>query len=155
MKTLANLVGTISEVSNSTALARVDFGDRTTDWIPILMMASPFKRHWTPLCVGEQVAVFGGDMGFGIRGFFCDDIPEPSGSTQNVETIEYQNGNTIIINLDANTVTISGFHSIINGDFTVNGNLTVNGTIADSIGILTDHTHKGVMSGGSTTGGRK
>jgi len=156
MVNLANMVGTISEVSPSTSLARVDLGNRTTDWIPILMVASPFKRHFIPLGVGEQVAVFGGvDAGFGIRGMFSDDNPEPNGSGENAEVIEYQNGNTIIIDLAANTVTVSGFHLIVKGNSTINGDLIVNGTITDSVGVLTDHTHTGVMSGGSTTGGRK
>lgn len=144
-----NLIGTICEVDASRALVRVDIGGRKSSLMPVLMTASSFKKHFTPMRVGEQVAVLGGlDSGFCVRGIFHQGCREPVDANSNREVLEYENGAKIVIDTAANTVTISGFNIILNG------NLTVNGTITDAVGLLTDHTHTGVKAGGDRTGGR-
>lgn len=151
-----NCVGTVVEVQSTKALVKVDVCGRVSDWMPVLMMANAFKRHFIPLRVGEQVAVLGGlDNGFVLRGMYHATCGEPAGSGAACEVIVYESGASIIVDTDANTATLSGFaHVTVIGDATIDGNLLVTGTITDSVGLLTDHDHSGVMAGGARTGGR-
>jgi len=146
----ATMIGTVSQVESAKALVRVMVGERESNWMPVLMQASVFKRHFIPLRMGEQVAVFGGvDAGFAIRGIFHSDLQEPNGSSATKEVTEYEDGTTVTYDTASKIMEISGPSKII-----FNADLLVNGTITDSVGLLTDHTHTGVQSGGSTTGGR-
>lgn len=149
MAKVANITGTVSATFGGKSLVRVDIGERESDILPVSAQANSFKRHFTPRRVGEQIAIIGNaDSGIAVGNVFHEGCREPDGSGDTCETIEYENGGRITIDTATSTITISGF------DIVINGNLTVNGTITDSVGLLTDHTHTGVQSGGSNTGGR-
>ena len=105
-------IGTICEIKPDKALAKVNILNRVTNFMPVLSFANTFKRHFTPIAVGEQVLVFciGGqaDNGIIIRGMFYKDDngkhKEPDGSNENVEVIEYKDGTTI--QYEENKITI-------------------------------------------------
>ncbi|MDR1912627.1 MAG: phage baseplate assembly protein V [Helicobacteraceae bacterium] len=94
-------VGKIEEIDpENRSLARVRLLDRVTRFIPVLQFANSYKRHWTPLRVGEQTLVVsqGGDpdFGFAIRAIYNKGCKEPSGANDHAEVIEYEDGSRII-----------------------------------------------------------
>jgi len=142
-------IGTITQVNEENkALVCVSIGDRESDWMPLMMMASPFKRHWTPIRVGEQVGVLGGlNSGFAIRGIFWDGVQEPTGANDTTEVMEYENGGVIKIDTASNTVTIGGFNVTIAQNVRINGVLSVGSISSDgNISSGGNITASGVMS---------
>jgi len=155
MQLLTNLIATIISTFAGKATAVASFGSRDSDVLPVATQANSFKRHFVPRRVNEQVVVVGSkDSGIIVGSVFCEGCEEPSGSSDNCEVIEYENGGRIVTDTANGTISFSGFQYIFNGDVTINGSLKVSGAISDSVGTLTDHTHTGVLAGGSKTGGR-
>ena len=152
-------IGIIDKVDNKNNLATASTDGRTTDWLKVISVASAFKKHFTPLRVGDQVLIvnpFGkNENGFILSGVFAQqDIP--AGADDNVEIFEYEDGTVVKIDLEnkvlelntPNTLTIVCKEANITansinlkGDTNIDGNLKVSGTIDDKKGTLTDHYH--------------
>lgn len=155
MQLLTNLIATIVSTFAGKAAAVATFGSRQSDVLPVATQANSFKRHFVPRRANEQVVVVGSkDSGVIVGNIFNKDCPEPTGASDTCEVVEYENGGRITIDTASGMIRFSGFKYVFDGDMTINGDLSVNGAISDSIGTLTDHTHTGVQSGGSKTGGR-
>jgi phage baseplate assembly protein gpV len=135
--TNATTIGTITQVNEENkALVCVSIGDRESDWMPLMMMASPFKRHWTPIRVGEQVGVLGGlNSGFAIRGIFWDGVQEPTGANDTASNTVTIGGFNVTI---AQNVRIDGVLSVASllsdGNISSGGNITASGVMSDSDG---------------------
>jgi len=155
MQLLTNLMATVTAVFGGKATVNASFGERVSDVLSVAGQANSFKRHFVPRRVGEQVVVVGGkDSGVVVGSVFHDGCKEPEGSNDTTEVIAYENGGRITVDTSSGTIHFSGFAYVFDGDVSVNGNLSVSGSISDSVGTLTDHTHTGVQSGESKTGGR-
>lgn len=107
LRKLGNIaaVGTISEVVEAKALVRVTLLDRVTDFLPVLMFANSFKKHFAPLRVGEQVIVVSpygeASSGFVIRGIFNRGCREPELANDTTEVIEFEDGTVVIYDTKA------------------------------------------------------
>lgn len=146
--------GTIVEIKEGKALARVNILGRVTDFLPILAIANSFKRTFVPLRVDEQVAVL--DDLLILGSVFNRGCSEPAGNFTK-EMMVFEDGtqisydtstrelnitavNAIVVNcksatLNATTTTVNSDTTTItsqsthNGDVTLNGNLLINGGI--------------------------
>lgn len=152
-------IGTVTGFDPTSAKARVKVGDRETDEIPVLMIATRFKRHFIPLSEGDQVRVLGGLDGGSVDldGYFGGDVSVPAGVNEHTEVAEYSDGTRITYDTQSSTHTVTGGKFVLNCanvKLDAAGNLWVAGTITDKLGTLTDHNHKDVMPGSSNTGGR-
>lgn len=152
-------IGTVTGFDPASAKARVKVGDRETDNIPVLMIATKFKRHFIPLSEGDQVRVLGGLDGGSVDldGYFGGDVSVPAGVNAHTEVAEYSDGTRITYDTSSSTHTVTGGKFVLNCNnikVDANGNLWVAGTIIDNLGTLTDHSHTGVMPGSSNSGGR-
>jgi len=146
-------VGTVVEIDEGRALARVDILGRVTDFLPVKMIGNSFVKVFIPIRINEQVLVvcpFGNaNSGFIVPSIFNVNCKEPSGSNPDTAIIEFAGGVRIDsdgktvnvtapvnVNVTATTATVSAANTIItsattnNGNVTINGNLTVNGNIA-------------------------
>lgn len=98
-------VGTISEVVEAKALVRVTLLDRVTDFLPVLMFANSFKKHFIPPRVGEQVIVVSpygeASSGFVIRGIFNRGCREPELANDTTEVIEFEDGTVVMYDTKA------------------------------------------------------
>lgn len=107
LRKLGNIaaVGTISEVVEAKALVRVTLLDRVTDFLPVLMFANSFKKHFMPLRVGEQVIVISpygeASSGFVIRGIFNRGCREPELANDTTEVIEFEDGTVVMYDTKA------------------------------------------------------
>lgn len=107
LRKLGNIaaVGTISEVVEAKALVRVTLLDRVTDFLPVLMFANSFKKHFIPLRVGEQVIVVSpygeASSGFVIRGIFNRGCREPELANDTTEVIEFEDGTVVMYDTKA------------------------------------------------------
>lgn len=107
LRKLGNIaaVGTISEVVEAKALVRVTLLDRVTDFLPLLMFANSFKKHFVPLRVGEQVIVISpygeASSGFVIRGIFNRGCREPELANDTTEVIEFEDGTVVMYDTKA------------------------------------------------------
>jgi phage baseplate assembly protein V len=107
LRKLGNIaaVGTISEVVEAKALVRVTLLDRVTDFLPVLMFANSFKKHFVPLRVGEQVIVVSpygeASSGFVIRGIFNRGCREPELANDTTEVIEFEDGTVVMYDTKA------------------------------------------------------
>ena len=145
-------VGTVVEVDNSKALARVNILGRVSDFLPVKMIGNSFIKVFIPIEVNEEVLVvspFGNaNSGFIIPSIFNKECKEPSGSNPKKAIIEFSGGvridsdgksvnvtAPISVNVKTTTATITATNTIItskttnNGNVTINGNLVVNGNI--------------------------
>ncbi len=152
-------IGTVTGFDPARAKARVKVGDRETDEIPVLMIATRFKRHFIPLSEGDQVRVLGGLDGGSVDldGYFGGDVPVPAGVNDHTEVAEYSDGTRITYDTSSSTHTVTGGKFVLdceNIKIDGAGNLWVKAKISDELGTLTDHGHKDVMPGSSNTGGR-
>lgn len=165
---LANIVrvGAIAEVDHEHAMATVDLGDLTTEWLPWLTLRAGDSRTWWAPSEGEQVLVLApsGELAQGVivPGLYQDDHPQ-NGSSGNIQRTTYSDGSVVQYDTDAHqlTVTVGTGSVVVNcSTATVNGNVHVNsGTvtvtggdvIADGISLKT-HKHGGVVPGGGQTG---
>lgn len=146
-------IGIIDAVDLDGATATVRAGDVLSPPLPWMEWAGAF-RSWAPPTAGEQVLLLcpEGDIAGGVilRGLFSNSFPAP-GSGANPE-IHGPAGLVI-------TLTGDGVEITAPGGVTITGDVDVTGTItasADVIGggiSLKTHTHGGVQSGGSSTGG--
>ena len=146
-------VGTVVEIDESKALARVNILGRVTDFLPVKMIGNSFVKVWVPIRVNEQVLVVcpygNANSGFIIPSIFNVNCKEPDGSNPDNAIIEFAGGVKIDcdgstvnvtapvnVNVTATTATVSAANTIItsettnNGNVTINGNLAVNGNIA-------------------------
>jgi phage baseplate assembly protein V len=130
-------IGTITEVDNKKALARVEVDGRVTDWLPIISMSSKFKRHFTPIRIKDQVMVlnpFGSnENGFILRGVFFKDVDVPIGAEDDIEIIEYEDGTILKFDIKNKLVSIdtpNSFKLNVGGniDITAGGKITINGS---------------------------
>lgn len=167
-------LGTIVGVDTSNrALVRVQIDDRVTDWIPYSMKASKHIKIWIPPQIGEQVEVHSpygeGDDGVAHGSIYNKECKEPTWANDHTSGIEFSDGTVITYDTTAKALTIDASGSIaitapsgmtatanttITGNVTIDGNLSVSGTISDVKGLLTSHTHIGVMAGPANTGDR-
>lgn len=152
IRLLSNLcqVGTITQVKSADglALARVKIDDLETDFFPVVSRANSFKRHFIPLRVGEQVTVFCpfGEASFGIviPSLFNKSCKEPSGSSENREVVEYEDGTIIFYDTKAKELNIKAVGeinivckkaTIIADTLDITANTTINGTLSVSKNI--------------------
>lgn len=170
LRKINNLVaiGTVTESKSSKglSLARVKILERVTDFLPVMQISNSFKRHASPVMVGEQVVVlhpFGeGDSGIVIGSIFNTSQKEPDGYSDSKEVTAYVDGTVISYDAKSKTMEITAVGDIRivcknahlsadsvtivsetthNGNVSINGNLSVSGNISDSKGDLTGHTH--------------
>ncbi|CUV65230.1 putative baseplate assembly protein V [Sulfurovum sp. enrichment culture clone C5] len=140
----AQKVGEVTSFNVDTASAKVEVNGRETDTIPVLMIATKFKRHFIPLAPGDQVAISGEiDAGHVTGSFFHDGVPIPSGVSETREVIEYSDGTRIVYDIESHILEITGANISIQNDVSVGGNLTVGGNIENggnitSAGVITD-----------------
>lgn len=155
MANLKNLlrVGTVSSVSYDTGCVRVCFEDQddiVTDDIPMLGFEYEMPN------VGEMVAcVFLGNglaKGFCLGRYFYDSFL-PGESGENIYYKEFLQDAYMKYDKSSKTFTISAENIVFDGNVTINGTLTVSGDATISGKSFLSHTHSGVESGGSTTGG--
>lgn len=153
---IANLIriGTIAEVDDSKALARVTIGNLKTDWLPWATQRAGNDRTWWRPDLGEQVIVISpsGDTSQAV--IFLSFYGQGDQPSQNPDeqVTQYQYGTKVSYNRKTSTLTIDcvghvqiNSHSTnmitvtthdgnvtINGDLSVNGNTTTSGNAAVS-----------------------
>lgn len=164
LRLLGNLcqIGTITETKSDEglALAKVKIDDRETDFFPVINQSNSFKKHFIPIRVNEQVAVFcpfgEANIGFILRGIFNKSCKEPNGSNNKRETITYEDGTSFFydtalkelninavgsVNIVCKTATVKADTLDITattsntGDVTINGKLTVTDLITGKGGL--------------------
>lgn len=143
---VANMVqiGRVIEIDTATMRARIQIGDLKTAMIPVAQAKSgAIKVHWMP-SVGEQVVVFApsGEMGAAV-----------------VQGAIPQSGSAVAEDEMHPTIDLGDAELVITGNLKITGDIEVIGTVtvtedvvADGVSLVT-HTHGGVVSGGSSTGG--
>lgn len=146
-------IGTITQTKSAEglALAKVKIDDRETDFFPVVSKSNSFKKHYIPVRVDEQVAVFcpfgEANIGFIIPGLFNKSCKEPTGSSDVRETITYEDGTSIFYDTEAKELNINAVGKInvtcksatvtadtvdITATTTNTGNVTINGTLTVS-----------------------
>jgi phage baseplate assembly protein V len=163
-------IGTVTESKSADglSLARVKILSRVTDFLPMIQMASSFKRHAVPIRPGEQVVVFqpygNGDGGVILGSLFNKGAKEPNGYSDTKEVMEFEDGTRISYDTSSKVLEIDAVESVnvtcknanITGDVALTGNLSVDGTISSTGDISTDanvNDLKGNLSAFSTTDG--
>lgn len=126
-------IGVICEIKDSKARVKIEEG-LTTDFLHVKQFANSFVKKWTPLKIGEQVAVLPVrddiNSGFILRGFYCVDYAAPQ-TDEYTETSVYEDGTTISyntkqkllhVNLAKDATIIMGGNANINigGDAVIN-----------------------------------
>ena len=102
LRLISNLCsfGTVVETKSAEglALARVKIDERVTDFFPVASRSNSFKKHYIPIRVGEQVAVFcpfgEANIGFILPSIFNKGSKEPTGSSDSREVVSYEDGTT-------------------------------------------------------------
>lgn len=112
-------IGTIVEIdAQNRALVKVKISSRTSDFLPVMMFANSFKRHWKPVRIGEQVTVFCpfGNPNFGLvfRSIFNKSCKEPKGASEFCEVVEYEDGTRFSYNTSSKHLLIEAV-----GDITI------------------------------------
>lgn len=104
--TLDNLIqaGTVVEADSAKALVKVDVLGAVSAWLPVVMQASSFKKHWVGLRVGMQVVVFANRYVLGS--IYNQDCAEPNGASDNTDIMEYEDGTRVVYDSTAKTLTI-------------------------------------------------
>lgn len=122
-------LGVISEVSGTKA--RVKIGNNiVTDFLPVLQIANPYKKSWTPVRVKEQCVVLPilGEINAGVilRGIYYTEFDAPS-TDENSEKTEYKDGTKISYSVTDKQLNVS-----LAGGATINiegsANITVKGS---------------------------
>lgn len=162
LRRMENLVqqGTVCEVQEGKALARVQILEYKTDWLPVLMAANSYKRSAYPVRTGEQVVVlspFGeGGSGIIIGGLFNQVCKEPEGYGDAKEVTVYEDGTTVSYDTEAKELTINASDKITvvaAGDITVecaNASVKADTVKVDSPSIDLGLGGKGVVTGECT-----
>jgi len=147
----AGYVGRVTDVDLKKRYVKVDCVVLKTDWIPLSTPLAGSKAHLTfSPAVGDRCAV--------LRMHGAADDFVYLGSVPEDDLPELENENDLVIDLKGGTLKLDG-NVKITGNIEVIGNISVDGNIAASGDIkaggisLTSHTHGGVESGGSNTGG--
>lgn len=166
-------LGSVASVDLATARCTVKFDD-AVESAPVRWIEG---RHgatvtWSPPSVGEQVVLLcpAGEIGAGValRGLACSQFPPADNRA--IDLIRFGNGSVLSYDTDANAmaVTLAGGGTLaiaadggvsiigsvaIDGDLSVSGTVTASGDVTGSGISLASHTHSGVQSGGSSTGG--
>jgi phage baseplate assembly protein V len=138
---IANLIriGTIAEVDDAKALARVQIGAIKTDWLPwVSNRAGDCTTWWRP-DPDEQVLVLSpsGDTAQGIIVLGIYGNGDQPNNNPDEHTTKYKDGTTITYNrqtshLTVNCVgdiTVTANHTTINTTTTHNGNVSINGSL--------------------------
>lgn len=102
LRLISNLCsfGTVVETKSAEglALARVKIDERVTDFFPVASRSNSFKKHYIPIRVGEQVAVFcpfgEANIGFILPSIFNKGSKEPTGASDSREVVSYEDGTT-------------------------------------------------------------
>ena len=141
-------------------------GETETDEIPWLCTRAGETIVWSPPSEGEQVLLGcpDGDIaqGVAIPGLFSTDFPAPGAGTR--EFIRFGDGAELGYDPETGeadvTLPSGGRLTIVaDGGVTIQGDVDITGTVTVSDDViasgisLTGHTHSGVQSGGSSTGG--
>lgn len=110
--------GTVTESrsKDGKALARVQVGERVSDFLPVMSFSNSFKKHWIPVRPKEQVVVFSpfgeADSGFVIRSIFNKNAKEPTGANDTTEIIEYEDGTRLSYDTTAKELKIDAVDKI-------------------------------------------
>ena len=150
-------IGTISEVKEDKALARVDLMGRVSDFLPVLSQSNEFKKHFIPARVGEQVVVLSpfGEASGGVilRGVFNKSLKEPQAS-KSKEVLEYEDGTKISYDTQAKELKVEASDKITiiaGGDVNItcsNATLKADKVLVDSPSVdLGGNGGKGVVTG--------
>ena len=164
IRLLGNLIqiGTVTQTKSihGLSLTRVKLHERETDWFPVIGQSNDFKKHFIPVLVKEQVAVFCpfgiADTGFIIRGIFNKYCKEPAGSSDTKEVMLYKDGTEISYDIEAKELKVNAVNKITiicksasviadtvvitakttnNGNVLINGGLMVTGEIVGENGL--------------------
>lgn len=154
-------VGTIVEInSQNKALVRVKTSSRTSDFLPVVMVANSFKRHWQPVCVGEQVTIFCpfGNPNFGLvfRSIFNKGCKEPAGASEFCEVVEYEDGTRFTYDTRAKKLTMFcvGDVEIVAKNISIKAiNTNFDGGSITHNGTTIDDTHDHTQTDGNHFGG--
>ena len=170
-------IGTVTKIDAGKALMRLEVGDNVTDWVAIPAIAAGQVSVWRCPSVGEQYLLVSpsGELANAIPviSLYSDSLPSPSTNpdeiriryndtdfcsidvansqlTMHISKITNQAETSIV--LDTPSTTLTG-NLQVDGDINCDNNITAaNEVMANGIN-LTTHTHSGVRSGGSNTGG--
>lgn len=144
--------GTITQTKSAEglALAKVKIDDRETDFFPVVSQSNSFKKHFIPIRVNEQVAVFcpfgEANIGFILRGIFNKSCKEPSSSNNDIEVIEYEDGTRFSYDTKAKKLTVNCVQDleIIAKNLTIKADNTTfigGGINHDGVDISKAHNH--------------
>lgn len=109
---LTNMVriGRVVQVDAENALAVLEIGAITTDWLPWIASRAGATRTWSAPTVDEQRLLFspGGDMGQGVIGpaIYQEKFPAPADS-KDQERIVFPDGSTVEYDSSTGTLTIT------------------------------------------------
>lgn len=134
--------GTITQTKSSDgkSLARVKIGERETDWLPCMSLVNSFFKVYSPLRVGEQVAVispFGeASSGFIVRSIFNKANREPSWANNTTAGVEFEDGTIITYDTKAKLLNISCVGDVVfkaggNIKIEASGNIDIDGARVD------------------------
>lgn len=164
-------LGTIAGVDLAAARCTVEIDDGVETpplrWIEWRMGKT---RAWSPPSEGEEVVLLcpAGEIAGAVvlRGLVNDAFPAPSSDP--VDLIEFEDGSALfydaeaselVLNLQGKLRIIAPDGVEIDGDVSIEGDLIATGTITGETDVIADgisgkdHTHSGVQSGASSTGG--
>lgn len=97
--------GTVVEADLAKALVKVDVLGAVSAWLPVLMQANSFKKHWVGLRVGAQVLVFANRYVLGS--IYNQNCAEPAQASDSIDIIEYEDGTRITYDSQAMLLTLS------------------------------------------------
>lgn len=152
--------GVVSSIDPVKATARVTFADRDNSVsydLPITFANTGFAKMYTMPKVGQPVKCSflgtGMEDGF-IDGSFYNDSNPPA-KTGNVHYIAFDDGALVEYDADRKIMTLksAGGGIVLDDMVTITKGLTVSEDVIASGISLISHTHSGVQSGGSNTGG--
>lgn len=137
-------ITTITSVDHAKRLVRVRIGGDESAELPWPADIGRNWVRWKPLRVGQQVVIAcpSGDPALAvIIGDLYSNAIDTSETAENLDVIEFENGNRIQHDIATGTITVMAI-----------GNVIVNGdVIADGISLV-NHVHDGVKKGTDKTG---
>jgi len=139
-------LGKVTEVDYAKALARVQIGKNTTDFLPWLV---PSTATWFPMKVGEQVMVLSpnGDLGMGVilPSLYQSAKPAPSKDQAKIVIVAdiEQTGSkkmTGTLHADKDISTASNINA--DAKISAKGDITASGEVTGKGVALSTHTHQ-------------